>query len=147
MNISWVLTLCQILLYVLKTLTHLTFIYSSINTYWAFAFIRHRSGTSQVVLAVKNSPANAGDIRDLGLIPELGGSPGGRNGNPLQYSSIESPVDRGPWWATVYRVAKSWTRVKGLNTQTRRHCLRSDTQVGDICLPGDTGQYLEMCLL
>ena len=61
------------------------------------------------MLAVKNSPANAGDIRDLGLIPELGGSPGGRNGNLLQYSSIESPMDRGARQAAVHGVAKSWT--------------------------------------
>ena len=41
-------------------------------------------------------------------------------------------MDRGPWWATVHRVTESWTQLKGLNTQTHRHCFRSDTQVGDI---------------
>ena len=46
---------------------------------------------------VKNSPANAGDVRDAGLIPELGRSPGGGNGNPLQYSCLENPIDRGAW--------------------------------------------------
>ena len=47
----------------------------------------------QVALAVKNLPANAGDIRDVGLIPGLGRSPGGGHGNPLQYSFLENPMD------------------------------------------------------
>ena len=55
---------------------------------------------------VKNPPANAGDIRDIGLIPGLGRFPGEGNGNPLQYSCLENPMDRGAWWATVYRAAK-----------------------------------------
>ena len=70
-----------------------------------------RSGVeeaSQVALVVKNLPANAGDIRDTGLVPGLGRSPGGEHGNPLQYSCLENPMDRGAWWATVHRVAKSW---------------------------------------
>ena len=46
---------------------------------------------------VKNLPANAGDIRDAGLIPGLGRSPGGRHGNPLQYACLENPMDRGAW--------------------------------------------------
>ena len=52
---------------------------------------------SQVVLAVKNLPAKAGDIRDRGLIPGSGTSPGGGRGNPLQYSCLEKPMDRGAW--------------------------------------------------
>ena len=56
---------------------------------------------------VKNLPANAGDIRDMGLIPVLGRSPGGGNGNPLQYSCLENPIERGAWWATVHRSQKS----------------------------------------
>ena len=51
---------------------------------------------------VKNLPANAGDIRDLGSIPELGRSPARGHGNPLQYSCLENSVDRGGWWVTVY---------------------------------------------
>ena len=58
---------------------------------------------------VKSLPANAGDLRDEGLIPGLGRSPGGGNGNPLQYSCQENPMDRGAWWATVHVVAKSQT--------------------------------------
>ena len=57
-------------------------------------------------LVVKNPPANAGDIRDVGLIPGLGRFPGGEHGNPLQYFCLENPMDRGAWWATVHRVAK-----------------------------------------
>ena len=65
--------------------------------------------TSQVVLVVKNLPASAGDVREVGSIPGLGRSPGGGNGNWLQYSCLENPMDRGAWQATVYRVTKSWT--------------------------------------
>ena len=69
-------------------------------------------GTSLVVLTVKNPPVNAGDIRDVGLIPGLGRSPGVGNGNPLQYSCLENPMDRGTWQATVHRAAQSWTCLK-----------------------------------
>ena len=54
---------------------------------------------SQVVLMVKNLPANAGDVRDVGSIPGSGRSPGGGHGNPLQYSCLENPMDRGTWQA------------------------------------------------
>ena len=56
-------------------------------------------------------PANAGDIRDTGLIPGLGRSPGEGNGNPLQYSCLENPMDGGAWWATIHGVAKSQTQL------------------------------------
>ena len=72
--------------------------------------------TSQVVLVVKNPPANAVDIRDAGSNPGLGRSPGGGHGNPLQYSCLENPMDRGAWWATVHRVTKSRTQLKRLGT-------------------------------
>ena len=65
---------------------------------------------------VKNPPASAGDMRDVGSILELGRSPGGGHGNLLQYSCLENPMDRGAWWATVHGVAESWTRLKGLST-------------------------------
>ena len=58
---------------------------------------------------VKNPSANAGDIRAVDSIPLLGRFPGGREGNPLQYSCLENPMDRGAWRATVYGVAKSQT--------------------------------------
>ena len=58
---------------------------------------------------VSNSPANAGDAREVGLIPGSGRSPGEGNGNSLQYFCLENSMDRGTWWATVHGVAKSWT--------------------------------------
>jgi len=69
----------------------------------------------QVVLVVKNLSANAGNVRDVSLIPGSGRSPGEGHGNPLQYSCLENPLDRGAWQATVHRVAKSWTRLKQLS--------------------------------
>ena len=61
---------------------------------------------------VKNPPANTGDLRDAGSIPGLGRSPGGGYGNPLQYSCLENPMDRGAWQAKVRRVPKSQTQLK-----------------------------------
>ena len=61
------------------------------------------------LLSGKESACNAGDSGDVDLIPGLGRSPGGENGNPLQYSCLENPEDRGAWWATVHRVTKSQT--------------------------------------
>ena len=66
-------------------------------------------GVSQVALVMKDPPANAGDLRDTGVIPGPGRSSGGWHGNPLQYSCLENPIDRGAWQATVHGVAKSWT--------------------------------------
>ena len=61
---------------------------------------------------VKSPPANAGDIRDAGLIPGSGRSPGVGNDNPLQYSCLDNTRDRGAWHAKVHRVTKSWTQLK-----------------------------------
>ena len=68
-----------------------------------------------MALAVKNSPASAGDVRDLGSIPGSGRSAGGGHSNPPQYSCLENPMDRGAWQATVHRVAQSQTRLKQLS--------------------------------
>ena len=65
--------------------------------------------TEQVVLVVKNPPANAGDMREAGSIPGWGRSPGEGHGNPLWYSCPENPMDRGAWRATVHGVTKSQT--------------------------------------
>ena len=62
-----------------------------------------------MALIVKNPPANAGDIRDMGSIPESGRSPGGGHGNSLQYSCLENPMDRGAWQFTVHRFPESNT--------------------------------------
>ena len=60
---------------------------------------------SQAVLVVKNLPASTGDLRDTGSVPGSGTSPGGGR-NSLQYSCLESPLDRGAWWATVHGVTR-----------------------------------------
>ena len=71
---------------------------------------------------VKNPPANVGDLRDVGSIPGSGRSPGGGHGNPLQYSCLENPMDRGAWRATVHGVVKSRTRLKRLSTAHAWFC-------------------------
>ena len=70
-------------------------------------FPEHFPGSTEV----KNPSANAGDARDVGLIPGSGRSPGDGHGYPLQYFCLENPVDRGVWQAAVHRVPKSWTRL------------------------------------
>ncbi|XP_060249370.1 calaxin isoform X1 [Ovis aries] len=70
--------------------------------------------TSQVALVVKNLPASAGHIRDMGSIPGWGRSTGEENGNPLQYSCLQNPMDRGAWRAIVHRAAKSQTQLSDL---------------------------------
>ena len=62
------------------------------------------SWMSRIVLVVKNPPANAGDVKDVGSISGLGRSPGEGRGNPLQYSYLKNPMARGAWWATVHMV-------------------------------------------
>ena len=76
---------------------------------------------SQVALVLKNAPTNAGDRRDVGSIPGSGKSHAGGHGNPLQYSCLENPMDRGAWWAAVHGVANSWTRLKQLSTHACTH--------------------------
>ena len=73
-----------------------------------------------MALVVKNLPANAGAIRDVGLILELGGFPGQGQGNPLQYSCLENPMDREAWQAMFHRVTQSQTWMKRLGTQAPR---------------------------
>ena len=74
----------------------------------AFIIVSCSRADSQVALVVKNLPVNAGELREVGLIPGSGRSPGGGNGNPLQDSCLENPMDRGAWWATVHGITKSW---------------------------------------
>ena len=68
-----------------------------------------------MALAVKNPPVNAGDITDKGSITGLGRSPGEGNGNPLQYSCLENPMDRVAWRAMVHLVTKRQTQLKRLS--------------------------------
>ena len=91
-----------------------------VHTYWL-------NWTSQAVLVVENPPANAGDTRDVGSSRGSGRSPGGGQGNPLQYSCWENPMDRRAWRATVHRFAKSQTQLKWLSMNTKHkglnlHC-------------------------
>ena len=71
------------------------------------------------VTSGKEPSANAEEVRNECLNPGSGRSSGGRNGNPLQYSCLENPMDRGTWWAIVHRFAKSWTQLKQLSTADR----------------------------
>ena len=64
---------------------------------------------SQVPLVVKNLASNAGDMRDVSLIPGLGRYPAGGHDNPLQYSCLGRPINREAWQTTVHKVTKSWT--------------------------------------
>ena len=75
----------------------------------SYIVIQSSPAASQAALMVKNPPANAGDVRDLNLIPGLGRSLGGGHGYPLQHSCLENPMDRGAWWAAVHGVAESDT--------------------------------------
>jgi len=70
------------------------------------------SWATQVALVVKNPPANAGDIRDMGFIPGSGRAPGGGYVNPLQSSCLENSMDRGAWQTAVHGGAESQTRLK-----------------------------------
>ena len=74
---------------------------------------------------VENPPAYAGDIRDSGLIPVSGRSPGGRHGNPLQYSCLENPMDRRAWQDSVHGVTQSRTQLSDLAHISVREVLLS----------------------
>ena len=74
---------------------------TSVENHWGF-----------IALVVKDLPANAGDIRDAGLIPGLRRSPEGGCDNPLQYFCLGNPMNSGAWQAIVYSVTKSWTQLK-----------------------------------
>ena len=75
------------------------------------SYFRIRPLPPQVALVVKNPPANAGDARDVGLIPGSVRSPGRGNGTLLQYSHLENSMGREAWWATLQGTSKSWTRL------------------------------------
>ena len=81
---------------------------------WTQLSHQHLFWASHVALVVKNPPANAGDLRDVGCITGSGRSPGGGHGNPLQSCCLENPMDRGAWRATVHGVAKSQMRLNRL---------------------------------
>ena len=99
------------------SLTHLGYLCKSeIYKFFSLIFMaKYFPGGS----AVKESACSAGDT---GLIPVLGRSPKGGNGNPLRYSCLENPMDRGAWWATAHGVTKSWTRLKQLSAHGQNGC-------------------------
>ena len=70
-----------------------------------------RLNLDEMALVVKNLPANAGDARDAGSIPGTGRSPGVGNGNPLQYSCLENPMNKGAWLSTVHGIMKNQTEL------------------------------------
>ena len=95
------------------------------------------------MLVVKNLPANARDLRAAGSIPKSGRSPGGQHGNPLQYSCLENPMDRGAWQATVHSVTKSQTQLKWLSMHVHAYLyiciyklLRRQWHPTPVLLPG-----------
>ena len=81
---------------------------------------------------VKNLPAKAGEVRDAGSIPGSGRSPREGHGNPLWYFCLENPMDRGTWWATVYGVAKSWTRLSDF-THSLTHAKAGPLEKPSLC--------------
>ena len=86
-------------------MTFFSLVFSGGSPFWLHLFY-------QLVLVVKNSLANAGDMRHAGSIPGLGRSPGGGHGNRLKHSCLENPMERGAWLATVQGVAKNSDTTK-----------------------------------
>ena len=82
------------------------------KTGFIFDLFNPENGGFSVGTVVKNTPANAGGERNLGLIPGSGRAPGGGNDNPLQYSCLENSIDKGAWQPIVHRVAKSQTQLR-----------------------------------
>ena len=107
--------------YYIQNLTALHCCHQSLNHhYFSLGMLVSQGchGASQIVLVVKNPPANAEDIRNVCSVSGLGRSPGGWHGNPLQYSCLENPIGKGASWAMVHRVTKSQTRLKRLSTNS-----------------------------
>ena len=100
-------------------------------------------GAFQVALVVKNPPSNAGNTRDLGLIPGLGRSIGGGHGNSHQYSCLENLRNRGPCGATVHGVKKSQTKLKWLSTHAR--FLREKISFHSGCYINNYSKYICQC--
>ena len=104
----------------------------------------------QVAPMVKSPSAHAGDLRDVGLIPGSGRSPGRQQGNPLQYSCLENPMDREAWRATVRRVSKSRTRLRWLSIHRWiQHAIQDCIQEGlpsfSICIQSSFADFVKWC--
>ena len=98
-------------------------------------------GASQMALVVKNPTADARDARDTGLIPRLGRSPGGGQGNPLQYSCLKNPMNRGTWRATVHSITESDTTEAIYHT-----CGHMDTWIQHVQGEAFSELLLSVCL-
>ena len=106
---------------ILRTLTSLLCDGIITKQHCFFCSIQTTVRTSQVAPVIKNTPANAGDIRDVGWIPGSGRSPGGGHGNPLQYACLENPMDREAWQVMVHRVSESdMTEATAHSTQEKQ---------------------------
>ena len=99
---------------------------------------------ASLMLSGRESACNAGAARDTGSIPGLGRSPGGGHGNPLQYSCLENPIDRGAWRATVLRVTKSWTWLKRLSTHAVHIELLNNTPIISLRVTGSQWKIWHM---
>ena len=91
-----------------------------------------------MALVVKNPPANARGVRDMVLIPGWGWSPRGENGNPLQYTFLENPMDRGAWWATIHRVKKSWIWLNQLSSSSSSSTSTESWTRPSLCIRWDS---------
>ena len=99
-----------------------------------------------MVLVVRNPPANEGDIRDVGSIPELGRSPGGGHGNPLQYSCLENPMDIGAWSAILHGVAELATTEVTEHRHTNFLKTKTPENLGNCAeLPCVLASILQLC--
>ena len=100
---------------------------------------------SQIALVLKNQPAIAGGIRDMGSVSGSGRAPEGGHGNPLQYPCLENPKDRGAWQATVHQVAKSQTQLSThtLTGLIHRHKYTWISFTSPLEMPRDSLQYLQ----
>ena len=94
----------------------------------------------------KESPCQCRDVRVAGSIPGLGRSPGGGHGNPLQYSCLENPTDRGAWRATVHGVTQSWTRQKRLSMHSCTLSFKAFL-LTPVCLPSIIAPCISFLLL
>ena len=104
---------------------------------------KYRFRASQIARVVKNPPTSAGDIREASSIPGSGRSPGGGHGDPLQYSCLENPMDRGACQATSHRVANHQTQMKQISTHTSTDLICDRLENHSVFLSDITVTYLK----
>ena len=119
------------------------------NKIWCVRFEKIRQIKFQVVLVVKNPPANAGDIRDVGSIFGLGRSPGRGHDNSLQHSCLENSMDRGAWRAIVHSITKKkvghdWSELSHTHTHTHTHTYENTYTYTYIYMRGHMSIFLKI---